>query len=199
VTIIIPSYQEPEVHLTLLWLKGVCWGLPVAYHVEDDWGSGVGATLRRGVERATTPWVLFAMADGSENPLDVARMIETLQTNRWDAVFGNRWGPDGGVVGYPPLKRLANRLGNCGIALATGCFWYQDWTDLAKAYRRDLLLQLQWSADFRCAVEIPLRYTRRWPQFAVVPMHWQERSAGRSSYTVGQALKVLGTAVREVW
>lgn len=202
VTIVVPSLNEPDLATTVTQLRIACGGLPVIVVAEHDWGTGIGATARRGVERARTPWVLFAMADGSEAPVAVRAMVEAIATEvdgvPVDAVFGNRWGPESSVTGYPPLKRIGNRLGNCGIALAAGQTWYSDWTDLAKAYRREHLLQLSWADDFACTVQIPLRYVARWPHVAVVPMQWRERVRGESSYTVGQAAKVLWAAVKEV-
>lgn len=207
VTLIIPNRNEPQWWATYRRLRDTLGDQVVIDIVDDPRGRGVGATLRIGVDRATTPYVLFVMADGSEHPASLLEMIRPAACvplivwgDRWRRGTARIYTPS--VVGYPLLKRLGNRLGNTLINL-----WlrprggYTDWTDLAKCYRTEVLQDLTWSSDFRCAVEIPIRYwrARGRPRILTIPMHWRERSLGRSSYSLGQALKVFWATLKVLY
>jgi len=205
VTLLIPNRNEPMVGKTVEDLRRTLGDLPIWIHVEDDiQGTGVGATLRRGLEYVDTEWVLFVMADGSEDPQCLRTMIELALRDRYDAIWGTRWSPHAEVIGYPFLKRLLNRAGNHLIAwLYTS--HYTDWTDLAKCYRTEWLRQLTWADDFRCAVQISTQYgsvsrrERGYFRYAVVPMRWIERSLGRSAFrTVYHSLGYLQALVKSL-
>jgi len=197
VTLLIPSRNEEQVAQTVANLCFALDDLPVEVLVEHDpFGTGVGATLRRGLARVTSPWVIFVMADGSESLVCLREMIRQIRTDQYDAVWGDRW-ITGSVLGYPVWKRMLNRIGNRLIAWRMGSA-YTDWTDLAKGYKADWLREFSWDDDFRCAVQIPVRYSRVWVRLKVVPSHWIERRIGRSSYTLRQAIRVAAAAFKEL-
>lgn len=187
VTILIPNRNEPDLAETITGLLD----LKVEILIADDLeGRGIGWAIRDGLELVTTRWVIIAMADGSEHPECLSMMIDAID-ERSLAVWGDRW-DRGYTFGYPRVKRLFNRVGNYLIAYLSGRqIPYFDWTDLAKAYRTDYLRTITWSDDFRCEVEIPLRYHQRFIATAecppVVPMIWRERTRGESAYRVKHA------------
>lgn len=188
VTILIPNRDEPMLDETIQKLLPLGTRILISH---DPKGHGVGWALRAGLEAVETPWVLFAMADGSENPTCLQHMLH--EVGYAPAVWGDRW-TIGSVEGYPWWKRILNRTGNWVISRLVSGGIYRDWTDLAKLYETDKLRQLTWSADFRCAVEIPIRYYRTYcteTHPIVVPMYWRERSAGRSAYRLSHALGCL--------
>lgn len=202
VTLILPARnEEATIGETLDRLQRTAGlGIAVRYLVADDHSSdqtaavaadhgasvsratrwGLGAALRHACHLADTEWVLFLTADGAENPQDIVRMVSWLRGGV-DAVVGDRWG-EAAVTGYSVPKRLLNRLGNVLISSAMRSR-YADWTNLCKAYKRRPLLTLDWSDDFRCVVEIPMRYLQRFPRMVVVATDWTERKAGRSTFS----------------
>jgi glycosyltransferase involved in cell wall biosynthesis len=199
VTILIPNHNERLLWRTIAGLRGVLPAQQLIFVSDDPDGRGVGWALREGLRRVETPWVIFVMADGSEDPVCIARMVR-MCTATYDAVWGDRW-EIGSVFGYPWFKWIGNRFGNQLIAWLLRSD-YTDWTDLAKAYRTDGLRRISWSDDFRCEVEIPIRYWRSSSQLAsrlaIVPMHWTERSIGRSSFRLWRAGQTLWTLLK-VW
>ncbi len=56
----------------------------------------------------------------------------------WDAVFGSRFLRGGGVIDYPPIKRILNRFANLFIRVLFNipC---NDITNAFKAYRRTVI------------------------------------------------------------
>lgn len=220
VTIVLPNHHEPQLQETISQLRWALSsrGLQQAklLVVEDPTGHGVGWALREGVAHVTTPWTIFAMADGSEDPNCLVRMVERCSLlhdpHPPAAVFGDRWCAHARLYAfprnYPTLKRRLNRLGNHAIAwLADLDRRYTDWTDLAKGYQTEILQRLSWSDDFRCEIEIPVRYLRAWctaegwpisdpPPIAVFPMLWRERRAGCSTFQLRRLGSMLWTLVR---
>lgn len=163
----------------------------------DPEGRGVGWAMREGLKEVETEWVVFAMADGSEDLESLGRMIDLTDDTRLSGVWGDRW-VRGSVTGYPPVKRWANRIANHLIQWMMHGHFYTDWTDPAKAYRTQFLRRIHWSDDFRSAVEMPVRYLRLFPagiSFRIVPMHWRQRTAGQSAYKFSHALGCL----RALW
>jgi dolichol-phosphate mannosyltransferase len=190
VTLLIPNRHEPQLDETLDRLRP----LPARKVIQNDpTGKGIGWALRAGLQQVETPWVIFVMADGSEDLYALKGMIAHIheQGQYRSAVWGDRWSRGGTTTNYPPAKRKLNRLAN--RLIDRWQHWnYGDWTDLAKAYRTSLLRQISWSDDFRCAIEIPIRYSQAAPLglagISILPMHWTERTQGKSSYTLRQAL-----------
>ena len=199
VTLLLPNHGEPMLGETLarLWRELPHTKVWVSH---DLAGRGSGWAIREGLKHVTTPWVILVMVDGSESPAAIHRMAR-LCTPYYDAVWGDRWTRGSTVEGYPWGKWIGNRLGNHLIARLLHSP-YTDWTDLAKAFRTDVLRDIHWSDDFRCEIEIPIRYYRhfRTLRIAYVPMHWRERTVGQSSYRLsqlGQMLRTLVTVWRE--
>lgn len=196
VTILIPNRNEPQIDRTVGRLRTL--GVPIVVS-NDPTGKGIGWAIRQGLQDVHTDWVLIAMADGSEDVGSLRYMIDEADTTVYPCVWGDRW-KTGTVEGYPEVKRLFNRLGNWLIAVSTQRIpyaWYADWTDLAKAYRTDLLRTIDWSDDFRAEVEMPVRFHRRYllkgEAMPIVHMHWRERAEGTSSYRISHAVKCLLT------
>ena len=72
---------------------------------------GFGRAIIWGLNRAQGDAVIIMMADGSDDVRDVVRYWNVLNEG-YDCVFGTRFVPGGGVVDYPRLKLLLNRIAN---------------------------------------------------------------------------------------
>jgi len=77
--------------------------------VRNDLGRGVLNALRKGFQVARASDVLVMMADGSDEPQVVDRMV-ALAAAGADVVAGSRYVPGGGQRGGPLLKRTLSRL-----------------------------------------------------------------------------------------
>jgi dolichol-phosphate mannosyltransferase len=141
---------------------------------------GFGFAVRAGLERFTGDAVAIVMADGSDDPGDLVRYFELLEQG-YDCAFGSRFEPGGRVHGYPPVKRVVNRIVNRGIR------WlfrhgYDDTTNAFKAYRREVIANVQplVSHHFNLTVELPLKAVVRGHSYGIVPISWTNRTAGES-------------------
>jgi dolichol-phosphate mannosyltransferase len=120
------------------------------------------------------------MADMSDSPKDLVLYYHVLEQG-YDCAFGTRFGPGGGVHGYPRLKLVLNRIVNTGIRILFQ-HGYNDTTNAFKAYRRPVIDQLQplLSNHFNLTVELPLKAVVRGYTYAVVPVTWTSRRHGVS-------------------
>ncbi len=141
---------------------------------------GFGHAVRAGLEVYTGDAVAIMMADMSDSPSDLVLYYRVLEQG-YDCAFGNRFGPGGKVIDYPRTKLILNRLVNFGIR-ALFQHGYSDTTNAFKAYRREVIEQVQplLSNHFNLTVEIPLKAIIRGYNFAVVPVSWTNRQHGQS-------------------
>jgi dolichol-phosphate mannosyltransferase len=120
------------------------------------------------------------MADLSDAPADLILYYRVLEQG-YECAFGTRFAPGGGVEDYPRLKLLLNRLVNAGIRVMFR-HGYNDTTNAFKAYRREVIDQLQplLSNHFNLTVELPLKAVVRGYSYAIVPITWTNRRYGES-------------------
>jgi dolichol-phosphate mannosyltransferase len=146
----------------------------------NDGPHGFGFAVRRGLEEFAGDAVVVVMADGSDDPRDVVLYFRVLQAG-YDCAFGSRFMPGAVVRDYPRLKLIINRAVNHGIRLLFR-HGYNDTTNAFKAYRREVIEQVQplISPHFNLTVELPLKAITRGFSYAIVPTSWRNRAAGQS-------------------
>ena len=141
---------------------------------------GFGFAVRAGLDAFTGDAVAVMMADGSDHREDLVAYQRLLEAG-YDCAFGSRFIRGGEVVDYPWPKRVINRIVNLGIRLLFG-HGYNDTTNAFKAYRRDVITNVQplLSHHFNLTVELPLKAVVRGHSYAVVPIRWRNRTMGES-------------------
>ena len=146
--------------------------------IRNEGQNGFGRAVTLGIDHAEGDAVVIMMADGSDDGRDVIRYWEKLNEG-YEAVFGSRFIPGGGVVDYPLPKLLLNRAFNLSIKLLFG-FALNDTTNAFKAYRRTTLDGLRpfLAPHFNLTVELPLKAIVRGYSWTVVPITWRNRRAG---------------------
>ncbi len=118
------------------------------------------------------------MADESDDCRDVVRYWEILNQG-YDCVFGSRFVPGGGVIDYPRVKLLINRLANFFIRLLFH-IKLNDTTNAFKAYRRSVIEGCRplLAPHFNLTVELPLKAIVRGYSWTAVPITWRNRRTG---------------------
>ena len=141
---------------------------------------GFGHAVRAGLDRFDGDAVAIVMADGSDDPHDIVLYYRVLEAG-YDCAFGSRFMPGGGVVDYPRVKLVMNRIVNAGIRVLFR-HGYNDTTNAFKAYKREVIETIQplFSQHFNLTVEMPLKAIIRGHSFAVVPTTWRNRKHGES-------------------
>jgi dolichol-phosphate mannosyltransferase len=153
---------------------------PAIRVIENERSGGFGYAVRAGLDAYTGDAVAVMMADLSDSPEDLVTYYRLLERG-FDCAFGSRFMPGSRVTDYPKLKLLMNRLVNLGIRMLFR-HGYNDTTNAFKAYRRDVIDNVQplLSAHFNLTVELPLKALVRGHSYAIVPVSWTNRVTGES-------------------
>lgn len=143
---------------------------------------GFGNALKDGFRASDGDVVVPFMADYSDNPADIPKLIAEIEGGS-DFVYGSRFAPGGSVDGYPRLKLLYNRSFNNLVRLLFGVR-ERDITNAFSAYRREIIEEIgleTFSAEsFDITAELPLRAHIRGFESTEVPVSWRSREAGVS-------------------
>ncbi len=147
-------------------------------------GRGVLNAMRAGIDAARGELVLISMADGSDEPEVVDRMVE-LARGGADVVAASRYVPGGRQLGGPRLKGSLSRAAGLSLHLLAG-LTIHDATSNFRLYRRPFLesVTIQSRAGFELALELELTVKAHRAGFwlAEVPTTWRDRSAGTSGF-----------------
>lgn len=139
---------------------------------------GFGRAVICGLNESHGDSVVIMMADESDDCRDVVRYWRVLNQG-YDCVFGSRFMAGGGVIDYPRLKLMVNRLANLFIRFLFG-FKLNDTTNAFKAYRRSVIdgCRPLLSPHFNLTVELPLKAIVRGYTWTVIPITWRNRRTG---------------------
>jgi glycosyltransferase involved in cell wall biosynthesis len=156
--------------------------IPSLRGLRNDLGRGVLNAMKAGIAGTSAPYVLISMADGSDDPHAVDRMV-ALATAGADVVSAARYMKGGRQIGGPPLKRLMSRA--AGLSL----HWFarvptHDPTNNFKLYSRQFLeaTTIESTAGFELALELTVKATLAHRKVAEIPTTWRDRTAGQSNF-----------------
>lgn len=157
--------------------------------MNNPYSHGFGFAIRTGLENFSGDAVAIVMADGSDDPNDLARFFHKLNA-RYDCVFGSRFIKGGTTYGYPGFKLILNRITNLFIRILFGMS-YNDTTNAFKIYRRETIEAVipLISQHFNLTVELPLKAIIRGSSYAILPNTWVNRKSGTSKFQ----LKEMGS------
>jgi dolichol-phosphate mannosyltransferase len=158
--------------------------IPECKPIQNLGASGFGRAITHGFNHITGDAVVVMMADESDDCRDVVRYWRLLGQG-WDAVFGSRFVQGGGVIDYPRLKLLLNRVSNLLLRLLFGVR-LNDFTNAFKAYRRTVIEGCRpfLSPHFNLTVELPLKTIVRGYSWTMMPITWRNRRAGESKLKI---------------
>jgi dolichol-phosphate mannosyltransferase len=148
--------------------------------------NGFGFAVRAGLEAFTGDAVAIVMADGSDSPRDLVAYQRLLEEG-YECAFGSRFLRGSTVTDYPRSKLIMNRIVNWGIRVLFR-HRYNDTTNAFKAYRREVIENLQpfLSHHFNLTVELPLKAVVRGYSYGIVPISWTNRKAGVSKLRLNE-------------
>ena len=156
--------------------------LPSLRGVRNDLGRGVLNAMKTGIADARGDFVLVSMADGSDDPTLVDRMIALGRAGA-DVVAGSRYMRGGHQVGGPPLKRLMSRTAGLTLHWFGGVATH-DATNNFKLYSRSFLqaTRIESRGGFELAIELTVKATLAGRRVAELPTTWRDRTAGTSNF-----------------
>jgi dolichol-phosphate mannosyltransferase len=165
-------------------LQAIHIRIPECKPIQNLGAHGFGRAIIHGFSHLTGDAVVVMMADESDDCRDVVRYWQILGQG-WDAVFGSRFVRGGGVIDYPRLKLLINRLANLFLRLLFGVP-LNDFTNAFKAYRRTVIEGCRpfLSTHFNLTVELPLKTIVRGYSWTMMPITWRNRRSGESKLKI---------------
>jgi glycosyltransferase involved in cell wall biosynthesis len=192
---ILVVYDEPD-DPTIAVIDDVARTHPAVRGVQNWLGRGPALALRAGFAAAHGDAVLVTMADASDEPADIGRMLERLRAG-CDLVAASRYMAGGRQEGGPPLKTFLSRLAGRSLRLLVG-LPTADATSAFKMYRRAMLerLSIQSRDGFEISLEITVKAFLAGYRICEVPTVWRDRVAGASNFRL---LRWLPRYLRWYW
>jgi dolichol-phosphate mannosyltransferase len=150
--------------------------------LRNDLGRGVLNAMKAGIAGTSAPFVLISMADGSDEPEIVDRMVRFAEAGA-DVVSASRYMPGGRQIGGPRVKRLMSRAAGLTLHWFAGVPTH-DPTNNFKLYSRSFLdaTTIESTAGFELALELTVKATLAGRRVAEVPTTWRDRTAGQSNF-----------------
>jgi glycosyltransferase involved in cell wall biosynthesis len=148
----------------------------------NTYGKGPAPAIRFGLDAATAPVSVVSMADGSDDPADIDRLVELVEQG---AAIGSasRYVRGGRQVGGPFIKKSISRL--AGISL----YWLarvgtRDATNSFKAYSTPFLrlVGIESTGGFEIGIELVAKARRLRLPVTEIPTTWQDRTEGESRF-----------------
>ena len=169
---------------TIRILKDECQKFSELKIVQNSGMHGFGRAIVHGLNNISGDAVVIMMADESDDPRDVVRYWKKLNEG-YDCVFGSRFANGGGVIDYPKLKLLLNRLANLFIKFLFR-HGLNDTTNAFKAYRKTVIDGIRpiLSPHFNITVELPLKSVVRGYSYATIPITWRNRRTGAAKLKI---------------
>lgn len=160
--------------------------MPELHPILNSGPHGFGRAITCGLDAMSGDAVVIMMADESDDCRDVVRYWKKLNEG-YDCVFGSRFVKGGGVIDYPPLKLLINRLANVFVRLLFR-HGLNDTTNAFKAYRREVIQGIRpiLAPHFNITVELPLKAIVRGYGFATIPITWRNRRSGVAKLKINE-------------
>ena len=158
--------------------------LPELQPVQNLGLHGFGRAVIHGFNHCKGDAIVIMMADESDDCRDVVRYWERLNQG-YDCVFGSRFLRGGGVIDYPRMKLIVNRLANFFIRTLFS-IRLNDTTNAFKAYRREVIEGCRplIAPHFNLTVELPLKAIVRGFSWTVLPITWHNRQTGQSKLKI---------------
>ena len=161
-------------------LTALAQTVPALIAVRNEGPNGFGRAVLRGLDSATGDALVIMMADESDDCRDVVRYWTELNQG-WDCVFGSRFIKGGGVIDYPKVKLVINRMANLFLKTLFA-IRLNDTTNAFKAYRREVIdgCRPLIAPHFNLTVELPLKAIVRGFSWTVIPITWRNRRTGEA-------------------
>jgi dolichol-phosphate mannosyltransferase len=158
--------------------------MPELVPVQNPGLHGFGRAVVCGLDRMKGDAAIIMMADESDDCRDAVRYWQELNQG-WDCVFGSRFMKGGGVIDYPKLKFVINRMANLFLKTLFAVR-LNDITNAFKAYRREAIEGCRplISPHFNLTVELPLKAIVRGFSWKVIPITWRNRRVGEPKLAI---------------
>lgn len=151
--------------------------------VKNKYGRGALNAIKTGLETASSDYIVVTMADLSDPPSVINKMMEKALYGDADIVCASRYMKGGKQIGGPPLKCALSRLAGVSLRYLIN-FPTHDVTNSFKLYRKSALqaIQIESTGGFELGMEIVVKAWSMGFNVTEVPTVWEDRTAGESRF-----------------
>ena len=148
--------------------------------------SGQCAAMQAGIDAADSELIATMDGDLQNDPADIPRMIETLQTRKLDLLVGRRTGRQDKLLTRKIPSWLANRL----IARVTGVD-IRDYGCSLKIYRTSVVRHVQLLGEMHRFIPAWMSLVTSPERIAEIDVNHRARQFGVSKYGISRTLRVI--------
>lgn len=140
-----------------------------------------GQAIRTGIEEAQGKYIVIMDADGSHNPKDIKRLVESIEMGKYDIVIGSRY-MKGGETDNNFVLIFMSYILNVTYRILFGLN-VKDVSDSFRIYDASKIKSISLSCDnFDIVEEILIRLKNKYEDFSVheIPIRFNKRVYGES-------------------
>lgn len=155
---------------------------------KNIYGKGIVNALKTGFFKAKSEIIVIMMADLSDNPSDIDKMVRKIDQG-YDLVCASRYSGTGRRIGGPIFKGLLSRISCISLHIFTK-IPTKDATNAFKAFRKDLFndIKIESVGGFELPLEITVKAFVLNKKITEIPTTWRERKGGTSKFKLFQWL-----------
>lgn len=156
---------------------------PTIRLVKNDLGPGVAYAIQAGFRAARGDVVVTTMADLSDPPEVIIRMVEKVRQEGAAVVSGSRYMRGGSQTGGPYVKQMLSRVAGLSLHWVAGLQTHDATTNF-RAYSQNFLSQVRIESQqgFEVGLELTVKAHLQGLPVSEVPSSWTDRSAGQSRF-----------------
>ena len=153
--------------------------------VKNKYGRGVLNAIKTGLETAETEYVIVTMADLSDPPAVMNKMLGIALEKNADIVCGSRYMKGGKQLGGPFIKGLMSKYAGLSLYYLAK-FPTHDATNSFKLYRTSFLKQqkIESTGGFELGIELVVKAHLQGFRVLETPTAWTDRQAGKSNFKI---------------
>lgn len=153
--------------------------------IKNKYGRGVLNAIKTGLESAETEYVIVTMADLSDPPEVMNKMLEIASEKNADIVCASRYMRSGKQVGGPFIKGLMSKYAGLSLYYLAK-FPTHDATNSFKLYRASFLKKqiIESTGGFELGFELVVKAHLQGFKVLETPTVWTDRQAGKSNFKI---------------
>lgn len=158
---------------------------------------GLGTAYRDALPHVMGDYVVIMDSDLSHHPKYIPRMLKKMINEKLDIVFSSRYCNEGGVVGWPFMRKVNSRCANF-IACQSLGIYASDFTGSFRMFTRDSfekILSRTASWGFGCQMEVLVLAHLHGLKIGSIPIVFVERIFGSSKLSIKEIKQYLLTII----
>lgn len=151
--------------------------------VRNAYGRSALNAIKTGLDVAETEYVVVMMADLSDPPEVINRMVDMAWQEGADVVCASRYMPGGRQIGGPLVKRTLSRMAGVSLYRLTSLPTH-DVTNSFKLYAKRAFesIKIESTGGFELGMEMTVKAHAMGFRVCEVPTTWRDRPTGKSRF-----------------